>query len=219
MATIQILNHISPICSLCVLSVSLTLPSHAFLSLSCPARGKIYSWGAGGHGRLGHGDTKPQSKPKLIEALSKMEHKFVDVAVGYDHSIAITDKGVLVSWGAGSHGELGQKTCNRQLQAKVIPISEKVAFKSASVGYEFTTAVSVDGDLYAWGNNANGRVGNGKTDGLQVEPLKIDCDLMLKYAPRSLRFNPTLPHLPCVFLFITALCSVDTITALLLEAV
>lgn len=114
-----------------------------------------------------------------------MEHKFADVAIGHDHAIAITDKGVLVSWGAGAHGELGQKTTNRQLGPKIVPLSEKVAFKSVSVGYEFTVAVSVDGDLYAWGHNANGRVGNGKLEGLQSEPLKIDCDLMLKYVADS----------------------------------
>lgn len=78
----------------------------------------------------------------MIEALSKMDHKFVDFAVGYDHAIARTDKGILVSWGAGAHAALGQKTCNRQLQPKVVPISEKVPFKSVAAGMSYTIAIS-----------------------------------------------------------------------------
>lgn len=168
-----------------------------------------------------------------------MEHKFADISVGYDHTIAITDKGILFAWGAGAKGQLGLPTCNRQLAPKMIAISEKYPFKSISVGYEFTAGVTgtqtnlaplidfhsnflifthnmifrlyylclVDGDLYAWGNNENGRVGNGLLEGFQPEPKKLDCDLMLKYV--QLRFlshslQPWISFCSCFFIFFSA---------------
>jgi len=122
------------------------------------ARGKIYSWGFGGHFRLGHGDAQNQSKPKLIEFLSKLDAKFADVAIGYDHAVArtgalllrlwicvlcfILDKGVLYTWGVGCNGELGHATTNRYKLPKVLPISEKIPFKAIAVGYQCTFALT-----------------------------------------------------------------------------
>ncbi|KXS11869.1 RCC1/BLIP-II protein [Gonapodya prolifera JEL478] len=37
-------------------------------TLALDANGHIWSWGAGGYGRLGHGDQKDQSRPKMIVA-------------------------------------------------------------------------------------------------------------------------------------------------------
>ena len=33
------------------------------------ATGELYTWGKGRYGRLGHGDSDDQMKPKLVEAL------------------------------------------------------------------------------------------------------------------------------------------------------
>jgi alpha-tubulin suppressor-like RCC1 family protein len=91
---------------------------------------------------LGHGDTKPQPKPKLIEALGKLDGKVAGIAIGYNHSVARMDNGQLWVWGAGRNGELAQPTTNRALLPKLVPLSEKVPFKTIGVGYQYTIAVS-----------------------------------------------------------------------------
>ena len=48
-----------------------------FLSLSS---GELYTWGKGRYGRLGHGDSDDQPKPKLVEAL--LGYRVIDVACG-----------------------------------------------------------------------------------------------------------------------------------------
>ena len=40
--------------------------------------GELYSWGKGRYGRLGHGDSEDQTKPKLVEAL--LGYRVIDVA-------------------------------------------------------------------------------------------------------------------------------------------
>ena len=42
--------------------------------------GELYSWGKGRYGRLGHGDSEDQTKPKLVEAL--LGYRVIDVACG-----------------------------------------------------------------------------------------------------------------------------------------
>ena len=42
--------------------------------------GELYTWGKGRYGRLGHGDSEDQTKPKLVEAL--LGCRVIDVACG-----------------------------------------------------------------------------------------------------------------------------------------
>lgn len=58
--------------------------------LSASTEGKIYTWGSGAHGRLGHGDTKSQLRPKLLEVPGGEDITFNQVAIGYTHSGALT---------------------------------------------------------------------------------------------------------------------------------
>ena len=77
--------------------------------------GRLYSWGGGGCGQLGHPDTSSmpkdedgcpyQPKPKLIVALRQMEVK--EVSCGKAHTVAVLTQGHLYSWGAGACGQLG----------------------------------------------------------------------------------------------------------------
>ena len=60
------------------------------------------------YGRLGHGDSDDQMKPKLVEAL--IGHRVIDVACGSRdaQTLAITDDDNVWSWGDGDYGKLGR---------------------------------------------------------------------------------------------------------------
>jgi RCC1 and BTB domain-containing protein len=74
-------------------------------TLVCSEDGRAYSFGYSEYGQLGHGDKENRSTPTLIEAL---EGKFVvQVACGYEHSMALTSKGCVYTWRRGTHGVLG----------------------------------------------------------------------------------------------------------------
>ena len=49
-------------------------------SAAVTATGELYTWGKGRYGRLGHGDSDDQLKPKMVEALTG--YRVVDVACG-----------------------------------------------------------------------------------------------------------------------------------------
>ena len=75
-------------------------------TLVCTEDGRIYSFGYGGRGQLGHGKKDNRFTPTLIEA--PLEGKFVvQVACGSEHSMALTRKGCVYTWGHGANGRLG----------------------------------------------------------------------------------------------------------------
>lgn len=51
-----------------------------FLYIITKNLGELYTWGKGRYGRLGHGDSEDQMKPKLVEAL--LGYRVIDVACG-----------------------------------------------------------------------------------------------------------------------------------------
>jgi alpha-tubulin suppressor-like RCC1 family protein len=66
--------------------------------------GTLFTWGSGGEGRLGHGDTVSRSSPVQVGALTN----WAQVAVGYNGFTAcVTTAGTLFTWGSGSFGRLG----------------------------------------------------------------------------------------------------------------
>ena len=67
--------------------------------------GRVYTWGSGLYGQLGHGDLKTRFAPKMVEAL---RHVNVTVAAaGERHTVAVDDMGEVYAWGSNEHGELG----------------------------------------------------------------------------------------------------------------
>ena len=60
--------------------------------------------GSGESGHLGHGDDDHVRVPKLVSALSK--ETVVQVAVGSEHCLVLTETGGLYAWGKNSSGEV-----------------------------------------------------------------------------------------------------------------
>lgn len=77
--------------------VDIALGAHHTVALA--DNGSVYAWGFSGDGRLGHGYFGDEVIPKLMEILA--EHRIVQVACGELHSAALSDKGIVFTWGVG----------------------------------------------------------------------------------------------------------------------
>lgn len=80
--------------------------------------GKVFSWGEGEDGKLGHGNKTTYDKPRLIDALKSKRIR--DVACGSSHSAAITSGGELYTWGLGEYGRLGHGDTLTLLKPKMV---------------------------------------------------------------------------------------------------
>jgi alpha-tubulin suppressor-like RCC1 family protein len=121
--------------------------------------GTLWAWGSNGSGRLGDGTTVSKSSPVSVVG------GFTDwcqVSAGCVHTAAVRQNGTLWAWGCNNNGQLGDGT----VFTKSSPVSVLGGFTDwcqVGVGLCFTTAVRQNGTLWAWGNNAQGRLGIGCT--------------------------------------------------------
>jgi len=108
-------------------------------SIALTEGGKVYSWGNGQGGKLGHGDQTGKSKPALIESLTS--HRVVQVECGDAHSGCITEGGLIFVWGIGLNGRLGNNlTQNFDFP---IQIQEKLNNRIMSLYFGMTSSFAI----------------------------------------------------------------------------
>ncbi|XP_042502892.1 PH, RCC1 and FYVE domains-containing protein 1 [Macadamia integrifolia] len=121
--------------------------------------GKLFTWGDGDKGRLGHADKGKKLLPTCVAQL--VDHDFVQVSCGTMLTVGLTNTGIVYTMGSKEHGQLG----NPQARDKSITIVEgklKGEFvKEVSSGSYHVAALTSKKRVYTWGKGANGRLGLG----------------------------------------------------------
>ncbi|KAL0271708.1 UNVERIFIED_CONTAM: hypothetical protein PYX00_008714 [Menopon gallinae] len=133
-------------------------------TLALTENGRLYSWGDGDYGKLGHGNCTIQRSPRLVGGA--LEGKIVkQVSAGYRHSAVVTEDGELYTWGEGEFGRLGHGDSNScQVPTLVRDLS---GVGSVSCGSAHTLALSADGrKVWSFGSGDNGKLGHGDTAGI-----------------------------------------------------
>jgi alpha-tubulin suppressor-like RCC1 family protein len=122
------------------------------------ADGALYCWGSNEFGQIGDGTKTDAAAPVRITALSGTVR---DVAAGSGQTCAITTEGTFCV-GSGGFGQLGDgmKSFTSQTWVKVVGLPDGGATSVAAAGIGRTCAIAA-GDVYCWGENSFGRVGNG----------------------------------------------------------
>lgn len=145
-------------------------------TLAISTEGRVFSFGFGQGGRLGHGDEASQPTPRLVNALRG--ERVCAAAVGSGCSIALTDAGRIYSWGQGGHGQLGHgPTVDGALadehSPRAIAALSATAVWAASIGGYHVLALSASGDVYSWGQGHHGQLGHGDTQ-QQLLPCRLE---------------------------------------------
>ena len=140
-------------------------------SLAINTAGQLYAWGRNNYGQLGDGTTTHQNSLKKIGNATN----WVKIAVGDQHSLAINTAGELYAWGRNNSGQVGDGTTSRRLSPVEICITTTdcpANWVSVAAGSYHSLAINADGELYAWGWNNNGQVGDGTTT-RRTSPVRI----------------------------------------------
>ncbi|XP_037935505.1 probable E3 ubiquitin-protein ligase HERC2 [Teleopsis dalmanni] len=142
-------------------------------ALALTLDGKVFSWGEGEDGKLGHGNRLTLDKPKMIESLRPK--KIRDIACGSSHSAAITSAGELYTWGLGEYGRLGHGDSVTQLRPKLVLalLGKRVIQVACGSRDAQTLALTEDGAVYSWGDGDFGKLGRGGSEG-SVVPHEVD---------------------------------------------
>jgi len=115
-------------------------------TLAVTDAGAVFSFGYSEEGVLGHGSLEAEVLPRRIEALAQTGRRFVAVAAGESHALALTEEGELYGWGDGganSHGRDERTPCR-----VAALIGERV--KLIDTGFDASCAVTEKGELFTW---------------------------------------------------------------------
>ncbi|MHA6480896.1 RCC1 domain-containing protein [Paenibacillus sp. strain BS8-2] len=117
--------------------------------------GRVYSFGIGSSGQLGHGDGLNYQVPTLIASLTDV----IAISAGFNFSLALKTDGSVYAFGAGTDGQLGLGTVtNHWLPTLITGLANVTAI---SAGYAYSLVLTDAEDVYAFGNNYGGRLGQG----------------------------------------------------------
>lgn len=139
--------------------------------------GQLYMWGKNNEGQLGNGTIVSQSTPVKILADEAVKEVSLGTDMAFGYSAAVTTDGKLYMWGYNGNGELGngeQGTVAAYWKREPVRILEDEKIKKICLSQRrgYSAAVTEDGQLYMWGSNSYGQIGNATTSN-QTEPVKL----------------------------------------------
>jgi alpha-tubulin suppressor-like RCC1 family protein len=140
-----------------------TLPAITYLAtgknhtLALSDKGEVWAWGANTAGQLGQGNLTALTRPTRVT----MHTPIRAIAAGDTHSLAIDENGRLYAWGSNNLGQLGNVMSSKQAEWSASPLSVQLGFKLKQVdaGMHYTLALSENGEVYGWGWNGMGQLG------------------------------------------------------------
>jgi alpha-tubulin suppressor-like RCC1 family protein len=135
-------------------------------SLVVTSSGQLYAFGYDAYGQLGsHNNVPGQANPTpTLVGLPGEIGIVTQVAAGRYHSLALTSSGQLYAFGYNQNGQLGSATNNGTATQTPTPTQvglpgESGAVTQIAAGGDHSLAVTSSGQLYAFGENANGELG------------------------------------------------------------
>ncbi len=130
--------------------------------------GTVRCWGSNSLGQLGDGSQDDSLAPVQVVELQGV----VTLAAGKAKTCALKEDGSVACWGQPGLAEIGSKWEN---WTTVPVLVESLGYDNVALGAASARACSVkaDGELWCWGSNSYGGIGNG-TQGFVNVPVKVD---------------------------------------------
>lgn len=132
--------------------------------------GTVRCWGNNSNGQLGDGSSNNiRNTPVIVPGLTGV----LAITAGEKHSCALKSSGQVWCWGNNADGQLGDGTSTqRTAPVQVITLTNAVAIAAGS--YHTCAIVgNASKDVYCWGKNDMGQIGNGSAGGGQFLPTLI----------------------------------------------
>ncbi|KAG7209510.1 hypothetical protein KM043_015595 [Ampulex compressa] len=116
-------------------------------SIALTKDGRVFTWGWGVHGQLGHGSTDEKNTPTLITSLLGIFIRHI--SAGHAHTLVLSMEGVVYAFGCNLFGQLGVGHTNKSSIPVKILLTEQIWL--IATGYFHNLAISTTNKLYMWG--------------------------------------------------------------------
>lgn len=139
-------------------------------SVALIATGVVLAWGKNYNGNLGNGSTTDSSVPVKVNLPAGT--KATGIAAGGEHNLAVTSTGSVLAWGYGADGQLGNGGTGSSGTPVSASLPPGVKVTAVAAGALHSLALTSTGTVLAWGENADGQLGNGNRKNSAV-PVKV----------------------------------------------
>lgn len=117
----------------------------------------LLAWGRNDFGQIGDGTYTHRATPVRVRGLPRI----TAISAGSSHCLALDHRGRVWGWGWNLHGQLGSgstaQTCPTPILIERLP----EGIKAIAAGAGHNLALDHDGQVWAWGMNSEGQVGDG----------------------------------------------------------
>jgi alpha-tubulin suppressor-like RCC1 family protein len=120
--------------------------------------GQTWCWGDGSFGQTGNKINKSSPLPQEI---TKTIPEIKQLSSGWFHTCALSTSGEISCWGKNYEGELGNSSTVSRAEAVTISgVHTKTGVSLMAAGGRSTCAATLDHQVYCWGKNDYGQVGD-----------------------------------------------------------
>lgn len=124
--------------------------------------GTAHCWGYNGNGQLGNNSFENANPPTPVTTKGALDGKSItDISSGTQHSCVVAN-GAAYCWGNGDYGALGNgdgRTSSNPVAVSTSGVLSGKTVTAIAAGLRHTCAIA-SGDVYCWGNNDQGQLGN-----------------------------------------------------------
>ena len=111
---------------------------------------------------------KPRSVWKLFTSVSSQ----ASIAGGGAHTLAVKSDGTMLAWGRDSIGQLGDKVALEQ-KPRPVAVNGLTNIIVVAAGQNHSLALKSNGTVYAWGDDADGQLGDDPVSLEQPIPVLV----------------------------------------------
>lgn len=131
-------------------------------SLAIDEDGDVWAWGANDRGQLGNGSRTAgcRAEPQRIS----LPMPATAIAAGNAHAVALLEDGRVFAWGDNAEGQVGADMAEPYMLVPTLvgsPLPGGIV--AVGTGWVHTLAVDSNFDVWAWGFNGSGQLGDGTT--------------------------------------------------------
>ena len=151
--------------SLRFLQVSAGTGAHGAHSCGVTTGKRIYCWGSNSSGELGNGKLGFEVRPVRVAG----EIWFSSVSAGFFHTCGVALDGRAYCWGEGATGALGNGRAGSRPElptdrrTKPTMVTDALRFLQLAAGHSHTCGLTTTNQVYCWGDNSEGQLGDGTT--------------------------------------------------------
>ncbi|KAG6746250.1 hypothetical protein POTOM_050781 [Populus tomentosa] len=137
--------------------------------------GRVFTWGRGTTGQLGHGEMLNSLHPKPVSSLQS--YVVTHVSAGWSHSGFVSDIGLLFTCGDGSFGQLGQGDYRSQSTPVKVDCFTNNFVNQIACGMRHSLVLLNGNQVYGFGSGKRGQLGISGDKIKSINLPQVTCGL------------------------------------------